>query len=132
MTTLGSFWGGVSAGPATTNSYVFLDERPLTGTNLYRLRQIDLGGRHATYGPVSAEFAAGPVSVYPNPTSGVLYLSRTIDRQHLPRVTTLTGETLRVPLRSGNSLDVSQLPPGVYWLAFEHDDPRQGQRFVKK
>lgn len=65
---------GVVEGNKTTkrqHDYQFVDVKPLTGKNYYRMKQVDTDGRF-TYSPVRfLEFnSAWNVTVFPNPVSG--------------------------------------------------------------
>jgi len=56
--------------------YTAIDAKPYSGTSYYRLKQTDKDGKE-TYSPVRiVNFdAAGPVSVYPNPTRGQVFIN---------------------------------------------------------
>jgi hypothetical protein len=62
-------------------TYTYLDTRPVTGVNLYRLKQTDINGTISYSKVVSLSYAdlsnniANNLNVYPNPASGMLNLS---------------------------------------------------------
>ena len=68
---------GTLKGAGTTalqQQYLFNDQDPADGINYYRLKQVDLDG-HYTYSPVVAvRFDLGLLDIYPNPTTGLLYI----------------------------------------------------------
>ncbi|RAK68389.1 alpha/beta hydrolase fold domain-containing protein [Hymenobacter edaphi] len=111
----------------TPTSYRFVDrEAGGPGLRYYRLRQLDLDGKEAFYGPQVLRFGAeAPLAVYPNPVSGptatalvastgggVLELrdalGRLVSRQTLPAA---AGPSQRVALP-----ELASRPPGVYHL----------------
>ena len=60
----------------STLSYKFTDDTPLTGISYYRLKQVDFNGAHS-YSQMVAVRITGTdqhVSVYPNPSSGEVFL----------------------------------------------------------
>ena len=56
--------------------YSAFDLTPLSGTSFYRLKQTDLDGKTKYSGVVTVNFTRStPVSVYPNPSTGTVYVS---------------------------------------------------------
>ncbi len=98
--------------------YDFVDERPLTGTSFYRIRQTDFDGT-VSYSEVRQVSFTGPaVTAYPNPFSGqLMVVSEEADEI---RVTDLTGRTVTSFLHRGDGAQVQglRLPAGVYVLHF--------------
>ena len=101
------FVGEVAANGTTyeRHYYGLTDLNPYPGTNIYRLKQIDLNGAVHFFKPVSAIISASEpvVSVYPNPASP--------DRIHLRlwnaddaiiRLLTLTGQAVNGRLERGS------------------------------
>jgi hypothetical protein len=85
--------------------YTSVDPNPYPGTSYYRLRQTDLDGKSAYSGIVSVNFdRTQSISVYPNPTSGTLYIGG-LD----PGMSTLKAEwfDLSGKLLSGEMVSVS-------------------------
>ncbi len=65
----------INGNSSTQLDYTSVDPNPYPGTSYYRLRQTDLDGKSAYSGIVSVNFdRAQSISVYPNPTSGTLYI----------------------------------------------------------
>jgi hypothetical protein len=125
----GDDWSYVSSVSASGISqdekrYTFVDEHPLGGTSFYRLKLVDLDGSFS-YSPVRMVRQAvrpGELSVYPNPTAGVLNveLEGSKDLANLKLFNILGMDVTRSVAygHSGNQLqvDLSALEPGVYTL----------------
>lgn len=108
-----------------TQAYQFLDRKPLAGTMLYRLRQVDISGA-ATYSAIQSVTLTKdkPILTWNNPVTTVLNLEYTAS----------TSTTLNLELFSGNGQllrrqsfaiqeganllewDISMLPSGIYWI----------------
>jgi hypothetical protein len=127
---------GFVAGHGTTAQamhYYFYDEKPMSGTNYYRLRQMDFDG-WSEYSPIvvaNAGAASRPMALFPNPAPGgatALYLpeapvgdavlevfdalGRPVFRQSI----LLAGEQpLRLPI------DLHHLLPGSYTVVLRTD-----------
>jgi hypothetical protein len=113
---------------STELDYSSVDPNPYPGTSYYRLRQTDLDGKSSYSAIVSVNFdrTASP-SVYPNPTSGALYIGG-LD----PGVTSMKAEWYDVSgkLLAGETVAVSggvarldaRLTNGVYLLKFIASD----------
>lgn len=70
--------------------------------------------------------------VYPNPTDGLLYIVETQNFASLPleleyRITNLMGQTVMTGTLSEGTIDVSDLPKGMYFVAINN----QSLKFVK-
>lgn len=126
----GRHWNpiGFVPGHGTTleaQSYRFTDERPLPGTNYYRLRQMDFDGQEAYSGVVSIhlpKLAENVVQAFPNPVgNGELTLYFLHDLQEssaMLRLYSPTGQLVREQPASGREakLDLTDLPAGVYMV----------------
>jgi hypothetical protein len=111
--------------------YQFVDPAPLAGQNYYRLRQVDLDGSYAIYGPVSVSFATYRRFLYPNPAREVLQLTGTFSGEERLTLLAADGRRLReLPLRA--DIDVRDLKPGIYLLRLEDRREVSLLRFVKQ
>ena len=124
--------GMVNAGTELANDYAFTDATPAPGTNLYRLRQMDLDGTQTNYGPVSVNFSGGgSLTLFPNPATSTVHLNRTVEAGDVVTVASVTGKVLRRLPVGSNAVEISGLPGGLYLLSFERGAGREVQRFVK-
>lgn len=73
---------------------------------------------------------ASPIAAYPNPTNGILHLRRQ-DADVLDiTLTNVTGVAAgQWPAFTGNSIDMQQLPTGLYYLTISD---KSGNRWVEK
>ena len=101
--------------------YHFLHTSPVTGTNYYRIKQVDQDGRFEYSNIASVLFDQARLILYPNPVRKHLTVST--PRFFHPtalEIRDLTGQLVqRAPLRSGTAvqtIDVSVLPPGTYFV----------------
>ncbi|WP_273446909.1 lamin tail domain-containing protein [Neolewinella agarilytica] len=130
----GAAWewlGTIEAGASVSNSYQFVDDSPLNGTNLYRLRQLDIDGTATIYGPVAANFLATGLDIYPNPTSGELRFRGSLDNVQRVSLMTSDGRYLRDLSLNTASVRMDDLRPGLYLLRVENKDGTDVLRFVK-
>ncbi|MBI5915898.1 MAG: choice-of-anchor D domain-containing protein [Bacteroidetes bacterium] len=130
MTGDGGRWTeiGFVAGRGTTSEthdYSFLDEKPLPGTNYYRLRQTDFDGGEELSKVVSVDFRNlqdfGNLRVFPNPASSgelTLFLSENSEETTTVRLFSPAGQLVHTAsCGSGTqTLDVSDLAEGIYTL----------------
>lgn len=123
--------GSVPAGGRSNNAYVYVDEQPLDGQNVYRLRQLDLDGSFALYGPVSAAFVADGLSVYPNPVAGELRFNRALETGVVSVLDGAGRRLVALPVVAGR-VDVRALSPGLYLLQIEQNGQLETLRFVKR
>ena len=128
-------WQEIARLPAAGESdvrtdYTYLDPTP-EGTRLYRLRQTDRDGTFTYSGVVAVSFGAGSaLSLYPNPTNGILYLSGSAPGQAY-RITDVHGRTVTAGRIADDPSGGIRLPPdlpaGLYVL---HPAGGGGLRFT--
>ncbi len=106
------------------NSYKFIDERPLYGTNYYRLKQIDFDGSYEYSDALSVDFNnrdIKPFQLYPNPvTNGELILSfhKDFNETSTFALYSPTGQLIlkRKTINPKETVDVKGLNTGIYRL----------------
>ena len=94
-----------------TQHYSFIHQNPNKGLNYYRLKQIDLDGTFVYSKTVSAVFESQEITFYPNPTTGVLYFSESV--QDIVIYDMIGKEILRINTPS-EYVDLSYLVNGSY------------------
>lgn len=135
---------GVVDGSGTTtehHSYIFIDESPGTGVIYYRLKQVDFDGAFS-YSDVIAvklNMGAGVINVYPNPAQSLINFEfeSTFNSSIKLQVVDLLGKIVidhdkRVDKGIINSsIDISNIPAGVYFLKIVENDAAYKGVFVK-
>jgi hypothetical protein len=72
------------------------------------------------------------ISVYPNPSSGQVFIELKNGGKPLAiNLYDVSGRNLPIKKLNHNNLDISALPPGVYWLKIEDDGQPTWKKIVK-
>ncbi|UAY51300.1 LamG-like jellyroll fold domain-containing protein [Ferruginibacter albus] len=106
--------------------YDFVDETPLQGTNLYRLKQVDKDGNFSYSNTVVLTYTlkGAAVTIYPNPVKTALTIQVTNNKllNTSMRLTSATGKTLSVITLTNTrqTIDLSRYPQGVYFISFSN------------
>jgi hypothetical protein len=129
---------------AEGDQYTYTDHSPLAGDNFYRLSQVDLDGKMTVFGirKVTVPAAGGSPSLKlsPNPTTNNLYLELTQGGQGLLEIdlSDMQGKVLKTwnvqkqgPVWT-QSIDVSNLPRGNYFIRVQGTGTRSVQQFSKQ
>lgn len=103
------------AGAGTTTvqtDYSFLHEEPLSGTNYYRLLQVDFNGASAYSDVVSVFLQAGSneLSLYPNPANDFIMVGAGVQ----VLLYNPAGQLVLDAMDNGNGIGISDLAPGIY------------------
>ncbi|PHN03655.1 T9SS type A sorting domain-containing protein [Flavilitoribacter nigricans] len=135
--------GRVEGNGTTTEkqNYTYVDNYPVSGTNYYRLRQVDYDGA-AEYHPVISVLFDRPlefrVKVSPNPARETLWVDWTLPEKQdgVLRVYDMQGQLMSqraIAQGSGRyNLPIGDLPAGMYVLQMEQGGNLETLRFVKK
>ncbi len=137
---------GEMKGAGTTNArrdYVFADNQPLSGSNFYRLRQVDLDGKFNYSKTILLNLRIDKLSIgtiVPNPTSGQLgytVYSPTVENATLT-VRNVLGQVVYSnsnTLKAGNNaldFDATNLAAGSYMIFVQDAKGRIAQKqFIK-
>lgn len=125
-------------------NYTYTDEKPLSGTNYYRLRQVDNDGK-ATFSAIvvlkSAQIKADISRVYPNPVQDKLNIVLNIvgNEKVTISITDLVGKTIAtksIDAVNGDnniSFNTTQLAKGTYLIKVNSSSNSElaTQKFVK-
>jgi Secretion system C-terminal sorting domain len=108
-------------GSTVSNSfYETIDNNPLSGQSFYKLENTDFDG-HVYFSPVvmvNDGNASNQVSIYPNPASSTLLITRSGNESYSIQVYNSLGQLMQVVPNNNSSklLDVSGLQAGVYFI----------------
>ncbi len=132
---------GQVRGAGTTQepqSYTFTDEKPLSGTNYYRLRQVDYDGTESFSPVLSVVFGKSDrISIAPSPATDRvrILLEEAPGRDAYWKVYDSMGRELRSGAWEVESaeyeLDVNELPEGMYTFRLEVGASVQVKQFRK-
>lgn len=97
--------------------YYFSHDFPSFGLNYYRIKQVDEDGSFSYSSLVSVYYEiARSISVYPNPVSAYLHLSGLEPQGASITITSPLGEIIDHQNWSGEPLDFTNYPKGIYLL----------------
>ncbi|TDW47985.1 putative secreted protein (Por secretion system target) [Flavobacterium sp. 270] len=122
----------VNVNAGTYNFGIYIQN---TGMNINWIRITKVGAG----APVSAAMVsiddqteAIALNVYPNPTEDILYFTKDITGGNVSVVDSQTGTVIAFQKISENSLNVSGLRTGIYFIVFDKDGTKTTKRFIKK
>lgn len=129
---------GFIPGNLTTDlehNYSFMDERPIEGSNLYRLKQIDLDGKYTYSNIVAFNYSdQGNIKILGNDGRGIIHLEMSSNNEKLVlRIFDFNGRALfSKSTTNGNQiLDISSFPAGIYLLQIKNKDQVITQKLIK-
>lgn len=132
---------GFVGGKGTVNEvseYQFIDQMPLAGENLYRLRQVDFDGTFSYSRTRSVLFeASANIQVYPNPTTAIVNVrfedqseGNDVDYQLFDKAGRLLQQgSLKV--FELNQIDLNPVPEGSYILRIDQNGRISKENIVK-
>lgn len=114
----------IATGNSSTSSpYSYTDVNAATGNNFYRIKEVDAEG-NAVYSPVKTVYISGKVSTkfFPNPVKDKLYITSNGGTIQSVVVTNTDGKEIArySSPGSGNSIDMSSLPVGIYFVTVRY------------
>lgn len=114
-------------------NYSFVDANPVSGINYYKLKQVDLDGRYEYSFVVKVETRSNKIKIYPTRIESFVNIE--IGESESAKMTIINseGQTLKsAPLYSAfNSIDISELSSGVYFVRVESGTQFLIERIVK-
>lgn len=132
---------GKVKGQGTTSEtieYDFMHRQPISGTNYYRLKQVDFDGAFEYSNVVVAVLGnrSGGVQIYPNPTINKATIMMNERPENIKfRLSNLLGQGINLQpnqVDAGWELDLSSLSNGIYILKMEYDGQLVTKRIVKE
>ncbi|PHN07601.1 T9SS type A sorting domain-containing protein [Flavilitoribacter nigricans] len=132
--------GKIKGAGTTTEEvqYQFLHRQPVSGTNYYRLRQVDYDGKfeYSDLIAVEMELRDGGVKVYPNPTvdRAVIQLDERPERVEI-LLTNILGQRIDLIPRVndlGWEINLGELQAGIYLLRVEANGKTITKQIVKR
>jgi len=139
----GQNWFTVASleGSGTTTTpvlYETLENNPGFGFKMYRLRQVDVSGGSWASEPLSISIDPGPpvgLSLFPNPTSDGITVFTGLPWIGLVSIQNAIGQTIieEMPMDGYRlTVDISNLPRGIYYVVMEAGDSKTTQKFMKE
>lgn len=123
---------GIIKGAGTTDTetyYAYNDTEPLPGKNYYRLQQTDLDGTISYSHTIVFTFERTDIiSVYPNPTKGMVFVNSENPTDHgaLVSFLNLRGELIEQSVLAETTVfDTSSLPEGIYFIRVQNQAVRK-------
>jgi pimeloyl-ACP methyl ester carboxylesterase len=128
-----------SGNSSATKNYSYIDDKPISGTNYYRLKMVDLDGQFI-YSKIIAvkNDASNLLRIYPNPANEILYVQANEDNDLTAlQIFDAGGRKLKEEkvVLNGNathSINIKDLPKGVYNLLLKSKTINEHQKFVKQ
>jgi hypothetical protein len=121
-----------------SRTYSFVDEKPNTGVNYYRLRQVDLDGKETVTKAVSVNFSKNTsMKVYPNIVKDNLVVDiNAVDNTSELTIVNLLGQVVqskKLENTEGSiSINISGLPNGFYLVRLNSKGNSMTERFEKQ
>lgn len=117
-------------------NYTFVDNKPFSGVNYYRLREVATDGSFELSNTASVQLTLSQeVSVYPNPTTGKVTIASNQADWKIDRVVIYDAVGKVISLMDNNvtsEVDLSNLVPGLYFIQVEVAGEKYMERVVKE
>ena len=126
-------------GAGSISEYSILDEQPLQGINFYRLKMIDVDSKFTYSNIVAVKTGAGSrLQVFPNPAKEILFVEAYGNNENtVVQIVDGGGRKIKETKVFMNgetsfSVDISNLPRGIYNLILYKKEKREVQTFIKQ
>ena len=131
---------GFVQGAGTTNelqTYNYIDESPLAGSNYYRLKQVDYNGdfQYSDIRVVEFEGKKISIDIYPNPVQDFLNINFDGEQQDLMvSIYSVSGQLIRQEnlTEMNNQINLSELNGGLYFIKVEGKTLNIFQKIIKQ
>lgn len=128
-----------SGNSSSTRYYSYTDKQPANGTNFYRLKMIDTDEKYAYSNIVAIKMdSKNKFQIFPNPANDILYVqASSINEIATLQIIDVTGrklkeEKIHLNGNSSFSINIKDLPKGVYTLLLKSKTKQEHQKFVKE
>lgn len=114
----------------TETQYSYIDSHPLPGSSYYRVRQVDFDGSYSYSEMREVKRSKAIQQVYPNPSNGLLQIQLAPHEGGELQVFNAMGQTVARHQMTASkhdsvqTLDLSPLPDGWYWLTYQEEKMR--------
>ena len=120
----------------TPTNYSFTDKTPVTGTNYYRLKMVDINGKFSYSKTIPVKMGnVNSLKLYPNPAKNTLYIHAEMTNvKALILITDVGGKKVKMQtlvLNKNTPIDISNLAKGIYQLIIKTATNTLEQKFVK-
>ncbi|MCP2028285.1 hypothetical protein L1276_003455 [Flavobacterium sp. HSC-32F16] len=120
----------VNVNAGTYNFGIYIQN---TGMNINWIRITKVGaGAPVSSAIIEQEVVETVFNVYPNPVSETLFFTKDVSDGNLRIFDSQTGSIISSQKSNDNSLNVSHLRQGIYFVVFEKDGEKTIKRFIKK
>ena len=116
-----------------TGTYTRTDNHPMQGLSYYQIKMV-MGSDHFGYSTARKVELNGEMTLYPNPTREVLYLSTDGSAPEQIRVYNAAGEAMNIETCFNHgitALRLAGLPPGIYTMVAVFHGVPEARTFVK-
>jgi len=128
---------GTIAAKGFASDYNFVDEKPFTGVNYYRLKQVDNDGKFALSAVKSVKFDTDNkfvVNIYPNPATDILNVRLTNGEAKQINILNTLGKIVystNVTTIGATQLPIKNLSAGTYFVEIVSNENRVVEKFIK-
>jgi Bacterial Ig domain/Secretion system C-terminal sorting domain len=121
--------GTVASKGNGNNTYTFVEQLPLNGMAYYRVKQIEVSGKNShSKALMLNNMLAGEVSVFPNPVVNAAWITVPSSLVNTTaQVFDAKGQIVKQLVITAKqiSLDVAQMPTGMYLIKFSNGDTKR-------
>jgi hypothetical protein len=133
-----SFETGTINGAGTTkevSNYSVIDETPLKGKNIYRIKQIDYDLKFS-YSKVAAITLSNKqnLNVYPNPFNDVISIDAESSSESVLTISTMNGQVVYSQIVTGSSIisGLDYLDSGLYNVSVINNESQKTFKLIKQ
>ena len=128
----------VNAKSANGADYSYTDNNTASGTNYYRLTQVDLDGKTTNLGvkAVNMSLETDDVKVYPNPATDVVNISFEAGIYAKATLLDINGKVINtvsiVKVQNTATIDLSRVAPGTYLVQLTGANSKTVRKVIKR